>query len=105
MPTDELRQDAERFLMNTYARAPISIVRGRGSRVYDLEGREYLDFVAGIAVNTLGYSHPDLVPASHNQPITLFNPQTSISPDPMVRWPKPRLTPHSPRKASFCTCD
>ncbi|HMV59264.1 MAG TPA: aminotransferase class III-fold pyridoxal phosphate-dependent enzyme, partial [Nitrospira sp.] len=46
--------------MNTYQRQPISIVRGRGSKVYDLEGREYIDFVAGIAVNVLGHGHPDL---------------------------------------------
>jgi len=67
MPTEDLRRDAERVLMPTYAPSPISIVRGRGSRVYDLEGREYLDFVAGIAVNTLGHAHPDLVAAIQKQ--------------------------------------
>jgi len=61
MPTGELRLNAEQYLMNTYTRQPISIVRGRGSKVYDLEGREYIDFVAGIAVNLLGHGHPDLV--------------------------------------------
>ena len=39
MPTGELRLNAEQYLMNTYTRQPISIVRGRGSKVYDLEGR------------------------------------------------------------------
>ncbi len=67
MPTEQLRQDTERYLMNTYARAPVSIARGRGSVVYDLEGREYLDFVSGIAVNALGHSHPDLVAAIQKQ--------------------------------------
>ena len=61
MPTEEVRRLAEQYLMNTYTRQPISIVRGRGARVYDLEGREYLDFVAGIAVNVLGHGHPDLI--------------------------------------------
>ena len=53
MPTGELRLNADQYLMNTYTRQPISIVRGRGTKVYDLEGREYIDFVAGIAVNVL----------------------------------------------------
>jgi acetylornithine aminotransferase len=59
MPTEELKESAEQYLMGTYARQPISIVRGRGTKVYDLEGREYVDFVGGIAVNLLGHGHPD----------------------------------------------
>ena len=51
MPTEELKDDAAKYLMQTYSRQPVSIVRGRGAKVYDLEGREYLDFVGGIAVN------------------------------------------------------
>ena len=53
--------------MNTYDRLPLAITRGRGCHVYDAEGREYLDCVAGIAVNTLGYGHPDLVAAIERQ--------------------------------------
>ena len=45
MPTEELKDDANRYLMQTYTRQPLSIVRGRGTKVYDLEGREYTDFV------------------------------------------------------------
>ena len=70
MPTEELKQQAEGFLMGTYSRQPISIVRGRGTKVYDLEGREYTDFVGGIAVNILGYGHPDLVAAIQRQAVT-----------------------------------
>ncbi|MDX8409128.1 MAG: aminotransferase class III-fold pyridoxal phosphate-dependent enzyme, partial [Mariprofundales bacterium] len=44
--------------MTTYGRYPLTLVRGNGARVYDDQGREYLDFVAGIAVNTLGHNHP-----------------------------------------------
>ena len=50
-----------RHLMNTYKRPPIVFTRGRGCRVYDSTGREYLDFLAGIAVNALGHAHPRLV--------------------------------------------
>src|SRR5215467_10181122 len=68
MPTDELKDDANRYLMATYARQPLSIVKGRGTKVYDLEGREYIDFVAGIAVNLLGHGHPDLIHAIQRPP-------------------------------------
>jgi predicted acetylornithine/succinylornithine family transaminase len=50
-------------VMNTYARFPVTLVRGEGARVWDDEGNEYLDFIAGIAVNTLGHAHPALTRA------------------------------------------
>lgn len=53
-----VRADAERYLMNTYRRPAAVLTHGRGCRVYDADGREYLDFLAGIAVNALGYAHP-----------------------------------------------
>lgn len=55
------RADEARHLMNTYKRPPIVFTRGRGCRVYDSTGHEYLDFLAGIAVNALGHAHPRLV--------------------------------------------
>ena len=54
-------------VMNTYGRLPIALTHGRGCRVWDTEGREYLDALAGIAVNTLGHAHPKLVPALQAQ--------------------------------------
>jgi len=51
---------AGRYLMNTYRRPPVVFVRGRGCYVYDHRGRKYLDFLGGLAVNALGYSHPRL---------------------------------------------
>jgi acetylornithine aminotransferase len=53
--------------MNTYGRLPIALTHGRGCRVWDTNGREYLDALAGIAVNTLGHAHPKLVPALQEQ--------------------------------------
>jgi len=50
-------------LMNNYARFPLTLVKGSGSRAYDDAGREYLDFIAGIAVNTLGHANPKLATA------------------------------------------
>jgi acetylornithine aminotransferase len=102
MPTEELRQDAERYLMNTYARSPISIVRGRGSRVYDLEGREYLDFVAGIAVNVLGHAHPDVVAAIQKQAQQLLHASNLYYTEPQVRLAQ-MLADHSfAEKVFFC---
>jgi acetylornithine/N-succinyldiaminopimelate aminotransferase len=54
-------------VMNTYGRLPFALSHGRGSRVWDTEGREYLDALGGIAVNTLGHAHPQLVAAIADQ--------------------------------------
>ena len=53
--------------MNTYGRLPIALSHGQGCRVWDVNGKPYLDALAGIAVNTLGHNHPDLVPALQDQ--------------------------------------
>jgi acetylornithine/N-succinyldiaminopimelate aminotransferase len=58
---------APSHVMNTYGRLPFALSHGRGCRVWDTEGREYLDALAGIAVNTLGHGHPKLVPALQDQ--------------------------------------
>jgi acetylornithine/N-succinyldiaminopimelate aminotransferase len=55
------RRDEARHLMNTYRRPPVVFVHGKGCYLYDERGREYLDFLGGIAVNALGYSHPRIV--------------------------------------------
>jgi len=53
--------------MNTYGRLPIALSHGQGVHVWDVNGRRYLDALAGIAVNTLGHNHPKLVPALQDQ--------------------------------------
>lgn len=57
----------DRAVMTTYGRFPIALERGEGCRVWDTQGREYLDFVAGIATCTLGHAHPALVEAVSQQ--------------------------------------
>ena len=54
-------------VMNTYGRLPIALSHGQGCRVWDVNGKEYLDALGGIAVNTLGHNHPVLVPALQDQ--------------------------------------
>jgi acetylornithine/N-succinyldiaminopimelate aminotransferase len=63
----QLEQRGKKYLMNTYGRLPITMVRGHGTKIYDADGKEYLDFVAGIAVNALGHCHPAIVKAIHQQ--------------------------------------
>ncbi|TFY96954.1 aspartate aminotransferase family protein [Ramlibacter rhizophilus] len=62
-----LIEAASPHVMNTYARVPIALARGEGVRVWDVNGKQYLDALAGIAVNTLGHAHPKLVPALQDQ--------------------------------------
>jgi acetylornithine/N-succinyldiaminopimelate aminotransferase len=54
-------RDASRYLMNTYKRSDMIFTHGRGCYVFDQNGKKYLDFLGGIAVNALGYSYPELV--------------------------------------------
>jgi acetylornithine/N-succinyldiaminopimelate aminotransferase len=62
--------DAE-HVMGTYARAPVAFVRGDGTRLWDSEGREYLDFLSGLAVTSLGHAHPAVADAVADQARTL----------------------------------
>jgi predicted acetylornithine/succinylornithine family transaminase len=72
MTTEETARLYDRYVMDTYA-PRIALVRGRGARVWDAEGREYLDFLSGIAVNSLGHAHPRLVRAIRRQAGTLIH--------------------------------
>lgn len=65
-----MKRDA---LMQTYARYPLTLVRGQGSYVWDDAGRRYLDFISGIAVNTLGHAHPRLAEAIAGQARTMLH--------------------------------
>jgi acetylornithine/N-succinyldiaminopimelate aminotransferase len=60
-------------VMNTYGRLPIALSHGQGCRVWDVNGREYLDALGGIAVNTLGHNHPRLVAALQDQVTKLIH--------------------------------
>lgn len=63
----EIAALTDKYVARTYARIPIALVRGRGTKVWDAEGKEYLDFLAGIAVNSLGHCHPAIVRAIREQ--------------------------------------
>ena len=67
MKTEEIMAQCNKVIIGTYRRQPVVLVKGSGARVWDSDGREYLDFVAGIAVCSLGHSNPKVVAALQRQ--------------------------------------
>ncbi len=67
MHNETIIQLGKEYVMNTYGRLPIALVRGYGSYVWDADGKKYLDLVSGIAVNNLGHCHPKVVDAVKKQ--------------------------------------
>jgi predicted acetylornithine/succinylornithine family transaminase len=82
---DDLRALEERYLMRTYARAPVDFVRGEGARLWDSEGGEYLDFLAGISVCSVGHCNPAVVEAVREQAGRLMHTSNLFYTEPMVR--------------------
>ena len=70
--------------MNTYGRQPLVLVKGQGCRVWDDTGKEYLDFVAGLAVCNLGHAHPDIAKAAAAQLTQLVHVSNIYYTTPMV---------------------
>lgn len=70
---DEIRALDAEHVMGTYARAPVAFVRGEGTRLFDSEGRAYLDFLSGLAVTSLGHAHPAVAEALADQARTLLH--------------------------------
>ena len=73
MKNRDVAKLTENYVAHTYARYPIALVRGKGARVWDADGKEYLDFLAGIAVNSLGHCHPAIVRAIQQQACKLIH--------------------------------
>ncbi len=72
MNTQQIKELSDKYLFPTYARAPLALVRGEGSRVWDADGREYLDFFSSTVVTSLGHCHPALVAALERQSKAIF---------------------------------
>jgi len=82
--SNEWMQRADRVVMQTYGRQPLVLVRGEGCRVWDDDGREYLDFVAGLAVCNLGHAHPEVARAAAAQLTRLVHVSNLYYTTPMV---------------------
>lgn len=85
MNLTDLQALEERYLMRTYKRAPVEFVRGEGSLLWDAEGREYLDFLAGISVCSVGHCNPEVVEAVREQAGRLMHTSNLFYTEPMVR--------------------
>src|SRR5258708_27116141 len=73
MVMDDVVARESRYVLQTYKRNPVTFVRGQGVRLYDADGREYLDLLSGIGVAALGHSHPALARAVADQMQTLIH--------------------------------
>jgi predicted acetylornithine/succinylornithine family transaminase len=102
MITSDIIKDAQSFLMNTYSRQPLVLVKGRGTQVYDSEGREYLDFVTGVAVNNLGHCHPKVVVALQKQAQRLMHVSNHFHIEAQVALGKELVRNSFADKAFFC---
>lgn len=99
MTTAEL---GEKYIMHTYNRFPITLAAGKGMYVYDEHGKEYLDFVAGIAVNSLGHNHPKLVKAVTEQASRIMHISNLYWTEPQVSLAQKLVENGSLDKVFFC---
>jgi acetylornithine aminotransferase len=73
MNSEQWIEKSDKYIMKTYGRYPIVPVRGEGCRLWDADGKEYLDFLGGVAVNNLGHCHPRVVKALQDQAAQLIH--------------------------------
>ncbi len=85
MNLTDLQALEERYLMRTYKRAPVEFVRGEGALLWDAEGVEYLDFLGGISVCSVGHCNPEVVEAVREQAGRLMHTSNLFYTEPMVR--------------------
>jgi predicted acetylornithine/succinylornithine family transaminase len=81
----EVRSLEDRYLMRTYKRGAVDFVRGEGSLLWDADGKEYLDFLTGISVCSLGHCHPAVVAAVQDQSARLMHVSNLFYTEPMAR--------------------
>ncbi|OIQ52911.1 acetylornithine transaminase [Neomoorella thermoacetica] len=92
----------EKYVMRTYGRYPMALVRGEGARVWDADGNEYLDFVSGLAVNSLGHCHPRVVEAIREQAGRLIHCSNLYWIEPQVELARLLVENSALDKVFFC---
>jgi acetylornithine aminotransferase/acetylornithine/N-succinyldiaminopimelate aminotransferase len=85
MDSQTLMMLSEKYVAHTYARYPILLTKGKGTRVWDMEGKEYLDFVSGLGVCSLGHCHPRVVKAIQDQVGRLIHVSNLYYIEPQIR--------------------
>ncbi|MFR9720958.1 aspartate aminotransferase family protein [Aeromonas diversa] len=102
MSVQVTRESFDEVMVPNYAPAKIIPVRGAGSHVWDQEGREYIDFAGGIAVNGLGHCHPKLVEALKSQGEQLWHLSNVMTNEPALRLAKKLVAATFAEKVYFC---
>lgn len=102
MNTKEISDMDSEYVMHTYGRQPMALVKGKGSVVWDAEGKSYIDCVAGIAVNNVGHANPKVAEAICNQAKKLIHTSNLYYTEEQVTLAKllAEVSPH--QKAFFC---
>jgi predicted acetylornithine/succinylornithine family transaminase len=102
METKQMMEDSQLYLMNTYKRQPLVLRKGRGIKVWSSDGREYLDFVGGVATNALGHCHPKVVVALQKQAQRLLHVSNHFHIEPQIKLAKALVENSFASKAFFC---
>ena len=102
MNTKEIMDMGQKYVMNTYGRLPMALVKGEGAYVWDADGNKYLDFVAGLAVNSLGHCHPEVVEAIRVQAGTLMHVSNLYWIEPQVKLARILVENSAQDKVFFC---
>ena len=102
MNTEEIIALDKEYVMQTYGRQPLALKEGKGAVVWDVEGRPYIDCVAGIAVNNVGHAHPNVAEAISKQAHKLIHTSNIYYTEEQVRLAEllVKVSPH--QKAFFC---
>lgn len=100
--TAQLRELDERYCLQVYKRQPLTLTRGKGARVWDTDGSEYIDALAGIAVNSVGHCHPTVVEAIQRQAETLIHISNLYTSEPQVMLAEKLVALTGLDKVFFC---
>jgi acetylornithine/N-succinyldiaminopimelate aminotransferase len=98
----ELQAIESERVIGSYARLPVEFVRGEGSRLWDGDGNEYLDFLCGISVTSLGHCHPEIVAAVREQAGTLMHTSNLFYTEPAMRLAERLSASSLSGKVFFC---
>lgn len=102
MDIRKIFEESSHYVMDTYNRMPVVLKKGRGVKVWGVNGKEYLDFVAGIAVNVLGHCHPKVVVAIQKQAQRLIHVSNFYYNEPQVKLAKLLVENSFADKVFFC---
>ena len=102
MNTSEIKEMATKYIINTYGERQIALVRGEGCYVWDADGKKYLDFLGGLAVNGLGHCHPKVVKAIQEQAETLLHVSNLYYIEPQAKLAKLLIDNCTMGQCFFC---